>query len=153
MKCFERIEVSCQPLHWLINYDTWLHHCFFQVYDQWLQFSICNLCSRENCRDFRNIFLPFVFLSLKFVDYYYRPMIMLFLRAFNAVIFLVFGILAFLFRFETYKYDLKIFSAIAFFHLFEHESLWSALHCFILFLLNFSNRFINIALIFTHSLL
>ena len=106
MQCFERVEVSCQPLNWLINYYTWLHHCFFQVHNQRLQFSICNICSRENCRDFRNKFLPLVFLYLKFINDYHRPMIMFFLRAFNAVIFLVFGILAFLFRFETYKYDL-----------------------------------------------
>jgi hypothetical protein len=48
-------------------------------------------------------------------------MIMLIIRgALYAVIFLVFGVLAFLFRFETYKYDLQVSAAVAFVHLFEH---------------------------------
>jgi hypothetical protein len=45
-----------------------------------------------------------------------------FLRANYAVELLVFGVLAFLFRFETNIYGLKVSIAIAFLHFFEHES-------------------------------
>ena len=121
MKFFKLIELSCEPLDWLRNSDIRLHHGFFQVHNQWPQFFVGNLSSRENRSDFRNECLPLVVLNLKFVDDHNRPMIMLVLRgAFDAVIFLVFGVLAFLFRFETYKYDLKISATVAFVHLFEH---------------------------------
>jgi hypothetical protein len=54
----------------------------------------------------------------------------IFLIAFNAVILLSLGILAFLFGFEADKYCLEISAAVAFLHLFEHESFRGALHVF-----------------------
>jgi hypothetical protein len=60
---------------------------------------------------------------LEFAKYCDRLMVMfVFLRANYAVELLVFGVLAFLFRFETYINGLEVSIAIAFLHLFEHEN-------------------------------
>ena len=131
MECFKLIEVSCEPLDWLRNCDTWLHHCFFQVYNQRPQFFVTILSSREYLSDFRNEHDPLVVLNFKFIhDYYWFMIMLIIIEALNAVVFLVFGVLAFLFRFETYKNDLKISATVAFVHLFEHQSFRSALHLF-----------------------